>query len=43
MDNGHVDLNFTLHNNTDRSVKFSKVDKQAEDTQYKSKDSRSHR
>lgn len=37
---GNVDLNFTLHHNTDRSVRFSKIDKKPVDSQYQSEKSR---
>ena len=40
MANGNVDLNFTLYDNNDRSVRFNKVDKQPEDSQYQDESAR---
>jgi len=40
MADGNVDLNFTLYDNTDRIVRFSKIDKTPVDTQYQAEDAR---
>ncbi len=40
MANGHVDLNFTLYNNQDRSVRFNSLSKQPEDSAYQDAGSR---
>ncbi|MEE9396534.1 MAG: metallophosphoesterase [Methylococcales bacterium] len=40
MANGNVDMRFTLYNNEDRNVGFSKGNQQPEDSRYQSEDTR---
>ncbi len=40
MANGNVDINFTLYDNQDRSVRFNPKNNRPEDTQYQNKDAR---
>ncbi|MGR9114677.1 MAG: metallophosphoesterase family protein [Gammaproteobacteria bacterium] len=40
MADGNVEINFTLYNNTDRTVRFSQADKKPLDTQYQAEESR---
>ncbi len=40
MANGHVDINFTLYDNQNRSVRFNPKNKRPEDTQYQDQDAR---
>jgi hypothetical protein len=39
MANGNVDLNFTLNSNANRRVKFNKVNKRPEDSQFQEESS----
>jgi len=40
MANGNVDINFTLYNNSERSVRFNKANKQPEDSRYQEENAR---